>query len=86
MLLNQTTAIILVYMRVRKSDYWAGTCHTPVHKVALYPFQLVVTGPPPADLFTSPAASAFKKDGERRARQSYIFLHFVYGVHDNYTN
>ena len=25
--LNQTTAIIRVYMPVRKSDYWAGACH-----------------------------------------------------------
>ena len=41
---------------------------------------------PPADLFTSPAASAFEKDGIRRARRSYIFVHFVCGVHDNYTN
>ena len=29
-LLNQTTAIIWVYMPVRKLDYWAGACHTPV--------------------------------------------------------
>ena len=41
---------------------------------------------PPADLFTSPAASAFEKDAVRRARRSYIFVHFVCGVHDNYTN
>ena len=83
MLFNQTTAIIQVYMPVRKSDYWAGACHTPV---ALYPFQLVVTEPPPADLFMSPAASAFKKDGVRRARQSYILVQFIYGLYDNYTN
>ena len=35
---------------------------------------------------TSPAttnsASAFKKDGVRRARRTYIFVHFVYGVHN----
>ena len=47
---------------------------------------LVVIDPPPADLFTSPAASAFVKDGVRRAKQSYIFVHSIYGVHDNYTN
>ena len=42
--------------------------------------------PPPADLFTSPSASAFEKDGIQRARRSYISVHFVYGVHHNYTN
>ena len=73
-------------MPVRKSDYWAGACHTMVLEVALYSFQLVVTETTPADLFTSPAASAFKKDGVQRARQRYIVVHFVYGVHDNYTN
>ena len=58
--------------------------------MVLYSFQLVVTGPTPADLFMSPAtttsASAFEKDGIGRERQSYIFVHFVYGVYDNYTN
>ena len=42
--------------------------------------------PPPADLFMSSDASAFEKDGVQRARRNYIFVHFLYGVHDNYTN
>ena len=41
---------------------------------------------PPADQFMSPAASASEKYALRRARRSYIFVHFVYVVHDNYTN
>ena len=90
MLLNWTTAIIRVYMPVRKPNYWPKACPTPVRSVALYPFQLVVTKPPPADLFTSPAttnsASAFEKDGVRRARRSYGFVHFLCYVHDNPTN
>ena len=35
---------------------------------------------------TTNSSSAFEKDGVRRARRSYIFVHFIYGVHDNYTN
>ena len=69
-----------------KLELLAKACHTLVCQVALYPFQLVAIEPPPADPFTSPTASAFEKDAVRRARGSYIFVHFVYGVHDNYTN
>ena len=42
--------------------------------MAPYPFQQVVTETPPADLFMSPAASAFKNDGVRRATSLYISL------------
>ena len=70
MLLNQTTAVVRVYMPVRKSDYWAGACQTPVRYVVLYPFQLVVTETPPA-------ASAFKKDGVRRDEAASLYISYM---------
>ena len=60
--------------------------HRFIEEFSICMLELVVTETPPADLSTSPAASAFEKDGVRRTRRSYIFVHLVYDVHDNYTN
>ena len=97
--LSQITAIVRLcnsIAQLQLSQYtcwWENRIIRPEHVIVRYArwrcthfCTLVVTETPPADLFMSPAASAFKKYGVRRARRSYIFTHFVYGVHDNYTN
>ena len=93
--LSQITAIVQLCHSIRQlqlSEYtcrWENQIIWPEHVIPRYARWRCThfrTETPPADLFTSPAASAFKKDGVRRARRSYIFVHFVYGVHDNYTH
>ena len=90
--LIRITAIVWLCYSIRQlqsSDYTCQWENWIIGRSMSYPFQLVVIKPPPADLFrslaTTNSASAFEKDGIRRAR-SYIFAHFIYGVHDNYTN
>ena len=52
-----------------------GSCHSPVWWVALHPFQQVVTEPPPADLFTSQAATNCLGIRERWCTKSETKLH-----------
>ena len=89
--LSRITAIVRLCYSIRQLQLSEYTCRWenwiigrsmsyPSTIGGTVPFQLVLTEPPPADLFTSPAASAFKKDGVRRVRRSYIFVHFVWGT------
>ena len=76
MLLIWARVIILGYMAVNESNHWHKACHTPVRW-----FQLSLIEPLPVDVFTTITnnnnnkTKAFEKDGERRARWSYVPLH-----------
>ena len=81
MLLIWARAIIQVYMATNKWNHWHKACHTPVRKVSLYLFQLLLIEPLPVDIFTTTNNNKLrhlrKTSNEEQDEATFHYILFV---------